>query len=97
MSNSGLQTNLVNELRALGNVYHFQGDFVRAEQHYRLALRLYDSSFPDKHEEALLCLFGLVQVLEGQNKHDEAKQLEENIPAMNLRRRSFGPPTYPWS
>ncbi|HEY9789027.1 MAG TPA: tetratricopeptide repeat protein [Candidatus Obscuribacterales bacterium] len=88
MTNSANQTNLVNELRALGNVYHYQGDFIRAEQHYRLALSLYESCFPDTHEEALLCLLGLVEILESQNKHEEARNLERGIPAMNARRRA---------
>ena len=88
MTNSGNPTNLVNELRALGNVYHYQGDFIRAEQHYRLALSLYESCFPDTHEEALLCVFGLIEILNNQNKHEEARLLERHIPAMNARRRA---------
>jgi hypothetical protein len=87
MSNSRIESKLVNELRALGNVYHFQGDFIRAEQHYRLALSLYESSFPEHHEDALLCLLGLVQVLEGQDRVAEARELESTIPAMNAKRR----------
>jgi hypothetical protein len=87
MSTSRIESKLVNELRALGNVYHFDGDFIRAEQHYRLALSLYESSFPDNHEEALLCLLALVQVLERQQRTAEARELESAIPAMNARRR----------
>ena len=88
MTNSTVQSDLVNELRALGNVYHYQGDHIRAEQYYRLALSLYESCFPDNHQEALLCLLGLVEILEHQNKHDEARALEKNIPLMNARRRA---------
>lgn len=88
MRDSGHSGNLVYELRALGNACSFQGDYRRAEQHYRLALSLYETSFPDKHEEALLCLFGLLQVLEGQGKTREARQLESTIPALNARRRN---------
>jgi hypothetical protein len=89
MSDSGSATKqLVYELRALGNACYLQGDFGRAEQHYRLALNLYETSFPDMHEEALLCLMGLVQVLEVQGKTSEAQQLESSIPTLNARRRT---------
>lgn len=87
MRTSSSLSNLVYELRALGNVCHSQGDLVRAEQHYRLALSLYESSFPDRHEDAILCLLGLVQVLDGQGKHTEARQFESTVPALNARRR----------
>jgi hypothetical protein len=89
MRDSGSATKqLVYELRALGNACYLQSDFHRAEQHYRLALNLYETSFPDMHEEALLCLLGLVHVLEGQGKTSEAQQLEATIPTLNARRRT---------
>lgn len=80
---------LVNELRALGNVYHQQSDYIRAEQHYRLALSVYETSFPDQHEDAFLSLLGLVAVLERQNKLEEARQWEQSIPVLNARRRAI--------
>jgi Tetratricopeptide repeat len=88
MSDSGITTDLVNELRALGDVYLHQGDLIRSEQHYRLALTLYENSFPDRHEDAMLCVLGLVELLQRKNKNAEAQQLEKTIPAMNARRRA---------
>jgi hypothetical protein len=83
----GSQSNLLNELRALGDMCGTQGDFSRAEQHYRLALSLYETSFPERHVEAMVCLLKLVEMLQHQGKHDEAHQLEEKIPSLNALRR----------
>jgi tetratricopeptide (TPR) repeat protein len=87
MSKSGFSSNLVKELQALGNICRHQGDLIRAEQHYRLALSLYETSFPESHVEAILALLGLVQVLENQGRRQEAEQFEKAIPVMNARRR----------
>ncbi len=79
---------LLTELRALGDLFRSQGDLKRAEQHYRLALALYESSFPESHVEATTCLFGLIQVLERLGKSDEAAKFKEMIPRLNARRRT---------
>lgn len=80
-------SNLVDELRALGDLCSTQGDLSRAEQHYRLALNLFESSFPERHIDGMVCLLKLVEILQEQGKLDEAKQLEQRIPALNARRR----------
>jgi hypothetical protein len=72
----------------MGNICCVQGDLVRAEQHFRLALDLYETSFPDRHTDAMLSLLYLVQVLEWQGRAEEARQAEELIPAMNAKRRA---------
>ena len=43
----------------------------RAEQNFRLAIRLYETSFPDSHSDALACLHGLIELLERQGKVQE--------------------------
>lgn len=83
------ESDLLNELRALGDLCESQGDFSRAEQHYKLALSLYESSFPERHVEAMVCLLKLLEILRQQGKEDEALQLEERIPSLNARRRVF--------
>jgi hypothetical protein len=79
---------LVFELRALGALCQEQGDLLRAEQHYRAALSLYDSSHQDDHLDATICLFGLVEVLRARGREAEARQFEETLERMNERRRS---------
>lgn len=88
-SNSPAKDNeLLTELRGLGDLFRSQGDLKRAEQHYRLALALYDSSFPESHIEATTCLFGLIQVLERLGKQDEAAKFKDMVPKINARRRT---------
>ena len=79
---------LVSELRALGSLCHSQGDFTRAEQHFRLALNLYDTTHTSAHVDATLCLFGLVEVLKQRGKQEEARELEQQYEKMNERRRA---------
>ena len=81
-------SNLLRELSALGKLSSAQGDLRRAEQHFRLALSLYESSFPENHIEAMVCLLGLVRVLERQNRHDEVRLAQEKIQQLNIRRRT---------
>lgn len=45
-----------------------EGDLGRAEDHYRLALALYEHCFFDRHVDALQCCTGLLSVLERSNK-----------------------------
>lgn len=80
---------LISELRALGTMCRLQGDLKRAEQHYRLALSLYDTSFTESHVDAMICLMELVQVLQADNRHSEAEQFEHRLELMNARRRSL--------
>jgi hypothetical protein len=87
----GSDTHLLNELRALGDMCGSQGDFSRAEQHYRLALSLYESSFPERHVDAIVCLLKLVEMLREQGKFNEAQQMEDRIPDLNARRRITEP------
>jgi len=88
MSNARVSESCVlDELRALGYMCSTQGDFRRAEQHYHLALRLYETSFPERHVDAMLCLLRLIELLRYQGKDDEAIQLEQRIPALNAQRR----------
>ena len=87
MSDSRSPTTIIDELRALGTLCRAQGDLRRAEQHFRLALNLYETSFQDRHVDAMVCLLGLVQILEIQGKASEARELELRIPNMNARRR----------
>ncbi len=82
-----IENNLLNELRALGDLCGTQGDYSRAEQHYKLALSLYETSFPERHVDAMLCLLKLVESLQHQGKYQEAHQLEERIPSLNAQRR----------
>ena len=83
------QHHLLNELRALGDICESQGDFSRAEEHYKLALSLYETSFPERHVEAMVCLLKLVEILKQQGKSEEAQQLEARIPSFNAQRRVF--------
>lgn len=76
------------ELRALGTMCHAQGDFHRAEQHYRLALTLYETNFNDSHTDAAICLIGLVQLLKDSGRLEEAQQFDLQLESMNTRRRS---------
>lgn len=78
----------MSELRALGSLCRVQGDLKRAEQHFRLALRLYETSFAESHLDAVICLFGLQQVLNETGRSEEAEQLEHVLELMNARRRS---------
>lgn len=87
MTDARGSTKVIDELRALGTLCRAQGDLIRAEQHFRLALNLYETSFPDRHVDAMVCLLGLVQILETQGKTNEARELETRIPTMNARRR----------
>lgn len=79
---------LVSELRALGTLCHSEGDLNRAEQHFRLALNLYETTHPDEHVDAAICLFGLIDVLKQKGKDSEAEQFELMLENMNERRRS---------
>ena len=85
--NDSRTSTIIDELRALGTLCRAQGDLQRAEQHFRLVLNLYDTSFPDRHIDAMVCLLGLVQILEIQGKTNEAREFELRIPNMNARRR----------
>lgn len=78
---------LMSELRALGTLCRTQGDLRRAEHHYRLALNLYESSFSECHRDAIICLFGLVQLLEDTGRPEEADEFRSMFEAMNIRRR----------
>lgn len=79
---------LISELRALGSMSWHRGDLRRAEQHYRLALNLYDTTFGESHVDAAICLLDLVQVLNESGRYIEAQQLEQQFESLNLRRRS---------
>jgi hypothetical protein len=79
---------LLSELRALGTLCHSQGDLTRAEQHFRLALNLYETSHQDDHVDAAICLFGLVDVLQQGGKTAEAEQFEQLLEKMNASRRA---------
>jgi tetratricopeptide (TPR) repeat protein len=79
---------LVSELRALGTLCHSQGDHPRAEQHFRLALSLYETTHPEEHVDAAICLFGLIQVLKETGRNKEAQQFESQLEEMNERRRA---------
>jgi len=78
---------LISELRALGTMCRLQGDLRRAEQHFRLALSLYDTSFTQSHVDAMICLMELVQVLQQDGRPNEAQQFEHQLELMNARRR----------
>lgn len=79
---------LLKELRALGDLCGSQGDFTRAQQHYKLALRVYESSVCERHSDALICLLKLIDILEHESKFDEARRLKQLIPELNARRRT---------
>jgi hypothetical protein len=79
--------NLLKELRAMGSLYASSGNFKRAEAHYKLALKLYETSFPDSHVDAMVCLQGLIEVLEQQGKHEDALKAKNQVPLFNQLRR----------
>jgi hypothetical protein len=79
---------LLSELRALGTLCHTQGDLTRAEQHFRLALNVYETTHQDEHVDAAICLFGLIEVLKQRGLDSEAEQFEQMLENMNERRRS---------
>lgn len=82
------ETRLLNELLALGKMCADQGDLKRAEQHFRLAINLYETSFLENHVEAMVCLFGLIDVLRRQGKEEDVQVAEDLIQQLNIRRRS---------
>lgn len=88
-SSRKLNADLVSELRALGTLCHSQGDYPRAEQHFRLALSLYETTHPDEHVDAAICLFGLIQVLKETGRNTEAQQFEAQMESLNERRRAI--------
>jgi len=82
------ETRLLNELLALGKMCAEQGDLKRAEQHFRLAVNLYETYFMENHVEAMVCLFGLIDVLRRQGKNEDVVAAEELVQRLNIQRRS---------
>jgi hypothetical protein len=51
------------------------GDKLRAEEHYRLGLALYEACFCDRSVEALRCVSGLMAICEQQHRLAELAHL----------------------
>ncbi|HEY9790979.1 MAG TPA: hypothetical protein V6D22_11305 [Candidatus Obscuribacterales bacterium] len=66
-SNCCPDAQLMSEVVKLANENMNSGDLDRAEEHYELALALYESCFPTMHAEALRAVAGLISLSEQAN------------------------------
>ncbi len=63
---------LVRHVSSMGDHFRLRSqDYERAEHVYRLGLALYEKCFFTSHIDSLPCLYGLLETLRLQNKHDE--------------------------
>jgi CheY-like chemotaxis protein len=67
----------LSELRKLGDEYLATQDPLTAEEHFKLALALYEAFFTDQHEEALATIRRLCDLLSAQKRQDELERMLE--------------------
>lgn len=61
----------LSELRRIGDEFVSENDYTIAEEHYKLALALYEAFFLEHHDEALASIRQLCDLLHQQQRHAE--------------------------
>lgn len=67
----------LSELRRIGDEFVGENDYTIAEEHYKLALALYEAFFLEHHDEALASIRRLCDLLHTQQRHAELCRMLE--------------------